>query len=98
MPRLVAIGLISYSLYLWHWPVLVFGQYVNGGHLDTPQTALALGIVVGASLLTYRFVERPVRDGNIVTLAQLKSSAERQRRLSCCSPERPTPPTVSPPG
>ncbi|MES0068053.1 acyltransferase [Mesorhizobium sp. M0074] len=55
------IGLISYSLYLWHWPLLVFaGIYKNRDLLVSER----IGIVVAAlliSTLSWRFVERPFR-------------------------------------
>jgi peptidoglycan/LPS O-acetylase OafA/YrhL len=57
----VAIGLISYSLYLWHWPLLALARY----HLDRPLRWTELTAIVGASLLaaiaTYRYVEQPAR-------------------------------------
>lgn len=64
----VFVGLISYSLYLWHWPLVVF-QNSNGLLLNRPGgndhlTKLVLGvasIVVGA--LSWRLVETPFREG-----------------------------------
>jgi hypothetical protein len=60
--HLSPIGLISYSLYLWHWPVWVlFRVYINGG---TPsiREALALAFVsIILAALSYRFVEQPFR-------------------------------------
>jgi peptidoglycan/LPS O-acetylase OafA/YrhL len=57
----VAVGLISYSLYLWHWPLLALARY----HLDRPLRWTELAAIVGASLLaaiaTYRYVEQPAR-------------------------------------
>ena len=58
----VAIGLISYSLYLWHWPILVFStQFIlyrpRGYH-----TILAIISVVVATI-SWRFVESPFRTG-----------------------------------
>ena len=60
-PWLVFIGLISYPLYLWHWPLLSLARTIEGG-------SLAPGFIVSAVLLsvllayaTYRFFERPVR-------------------------------------
>ncbi|HUF20459.1 MAG TPA: acyltransferase family protein, partial [Burkholderiales bacterium] len=58
---LVFIGLCSYSLYLWHWPILVFAKHYLLRPL-APAEALAL---VAASMLiavaSWRFVERPFR-------------------------------------
>jgi peptidoglycan/LPS O-acetylase OafA/YrhL len=63
---IVFIGLISYSLYLWHWPLIVFsklGFSVLSG-LDRHQSQ-ALMFVVSLSLatLSWRFVELPFRSG-----------------------------------
>ena len=60
---MVAIGLISYSLYLWHWPIIVFSRY----RLGRPPTALETAAIIAASLLaaalSWRFVEQPFRKG-----------------------------------
>lgn len=61
---LVFFGLISYSLYLWHWPLFVFVRYA----LAPGQSALPLdaGLLVAAivlATLSWRFVERPFRRG-----------------------------------
>jgi len=52
----IAIGAISYSLYLWHWPIFVFGQ--DRGLMDTLSERL-LGLVACfvLSVLSYRFIE-----------------------------------------
>lgn len=55
------VGLVSYGLYLWHWPIVVF---LNDQVLDVPRPALALLQVTLTALLaylSYRFVEKPVR-------------------------------------
>jgi peptidoglycan/LPS O-acetylase OafA/YrhL len=55
------IGSISYSWYLWHWPVLVLAPYVIGHSLSEPAAvslAAASGILAWAS---YRLVEEPTR-------------------------------------
>jgi len=63
---LVWIGLISYSSYLWHWPLLAFYRY---GHQSVG--ASAGGVIFVLSLLqtwmTYRYVERPARLSNAST-------------------------------
>jgi peptidoglycan/LPS O-acetylase OafA/YrhL len=60
---LVLIGLISYPLYLWHWPLLVFARVVRGGPLSGMATAAVLGLSFVLAWLTYRYVESPIRLG-----------------------------------
>lgn len=62
-PIVVFIGLISYPLYLWHWPLLSFARILSG---DVPPVALRmamLAISVVAAWATYQVVEKPVRFG-----------------------------------
>ncbi len=63
---LVGVGLISYSLYLWHWPLIVFTEYAT----DRPLAGGTQIAIIGASLLagtlSWRFVERPFRDSRRV--------------------------------
>ncbi len=60
---LVGVGLISYSLYLWHWPLFVF-LHVLTLYTPTPLHLLgAIALSVALAALTYRFVEVPVRKG-----------------------------------
>lgn len=61
----VAIGRLSYSLYLWHWPVYVMFRWTVG--LDTigrQFTALALAFLL--AILSYFLVERPFRRGKTI--------------------------------
>jgi peptidoglycan/LPS O-acetylase OafA/YrhL len=64
MPGLVAIGLRSYSLYLWHWPVRVFVTPSSG--LDGVML-FAVRLLVSAALaeFSFRFIERPFRVGTV---------------------------------
>jgi len=60
---LLWIGLISYSLYLWHWPVLVFSHYYLVQPSLTPlQAAMAVALTFILATLSWRFVERPFRN------------------------------------
>ena len=59
---LVAVGVISYSLYLWHWPVLAFLRVYSAG--PDLSAALAIAAVCLSTLMAYlswRYVERPFR-------------------------------------
>ena len=61
LPPVRFIGLISYSLYLWHWPVLVFHRLLLGEpHGLLPKCALML-LSVALAALSWRYVERPFR-------------------------------------
>jgi peptidoglycan/LPS O-acetylase OafA/YrhL len=65
-PLAVAIGRISYPLYLWHWPLLVFwGMYVFRPPSATEAAILVIAAVVLA-WLTFEIIERPVRYGKVV--------------------------------
>jgi peptidoglycan/LPS O-acetylase OafA/YrhL len=58
---MVWFGLISYPLYLWHWPLLSFAQIIES---KTPTTAMRVMIIVASVLLawlTVKFIERPMR-------------------------------------
>jgi peptidoglycan/LPS O-acetylase OafA/YrhL len=58
------IGLISYSLYLWHWPVFVFFRVWNNNLQPSAHEAAALVVLsILISILSYRFIERPFRRG-----------------------------------
>ncbi len=60
-PYAVFFGLISYSLYLWHWPVLTLSGYLRGGHANLLEPLVWMALSVGLAWLSWRFVERPVR-------------------------------------
>jgi peptidoglycan/LPS O-acetylase OafA/YrhL len=66
----VYIGKISYSLYLWHFPVFVFMR-ISGVGFETPVLKI-VGIIVsfGLALLSYYLVERPFRDRKIMCSRQ----------------------------
>jgi peptidoglycan/LPS O-acetylase OafA/YrhL len=58
---LVWFGLISFPLYLWHWPLLAFARLQEG---ETPSLMVRIGLVLASitlAWLTYRFIEKPIR-------------------------------------
>lgn len=65
MSQLVGIGLISYSLYLWHWPIFVFLNIHFGLH-QVPIWAIASGVMTSVILayLSWRFIEQPFRSSS----------------------------------
>jgi peptidoglycan/LPS O-acetylase OafA/YrhL len=62
-PALVWIGLISYPLFLWHWPLLVFAGIIKFGPLTLLERQLILLAGMLLAWATYRFVEIPFRFG-----------------------------------
>lgn len=57
----VWVGLLSYSLYLWHWPLFAFNRYLS---FEPPTLSLRLGLVAASFVLAWlslRFVEQPFR-------------------------------------
>ena len=59
---LVWIGLISYPLYLWHWPLLTFARILDGGRQSSSLIRIAMvSLAILLAWLTYRFIEKPIR-------------------------------------
>ncbi|MCX6489350.1 MAG: acyltransferase family protein [Mycobacterium sp.] len=56
-----AIGRVSYSWYLWHWPVLVFAPLVVGHSLGLTGRLIAVAVSGGLGWLTLRYLETPLR-------------------------------------
>ena len=73
-------GRISYSLYLWHWPLFTFARFAkNGLVLDAADKAELFLVTVTISYLSWRYVEQPFRDR---TLAPTQAAAFRMAGLS----------------
>ncbi len=74
---LVFIGLISYPLYLWHWPLLAYAKIVDmTGHLEKLAVILVSFVL---ATLTYKFVETPIRFG----ISGKFKGSDFSRRLVC---------------
>jgi peptidoglycan/LPS O-acetylase OafA/YrhL len=54
------LGKISYGTYLWHWPIIVFYQYV-GGNLNDKTRVLAIFLSFAMGALSHHVIEQPVR-------------------------------------
>lgn len=65
---MVWVGLLSYSLYLWHWPLLTFQRYLLPGAWPS---AVAVLLSLGMAALSLRFVERPFRNSAFLTRRQV---------------------------
>jgi peptidoglycan/LPS O-acetylase OafA/YrhL len=65
---MVFIGLISYSLYLWHWPITVFQRncvFLMGGLTEFQTKLLIIGASMAAASLSWKFIETPFRSGTL---------------------------------
>jgi peptidoglycan/LPS O-acetylase OafA/YrhL len=58
---IVSIGLISYPLYLWHWLIYIFYRLINHGLINTFDKIFLLICSVILSILTYFYIEKPIR-------------------------------------
>jgi peptidoglycan/LPS O-acetylase OafA/YrhL len=59
---MIFVGLISYSLYLWHWPVIVLiKQWTPEAWLRMPERIGALVVMTAMAWISWRFIERPFR-------------------------------------
>lgn len=59
LKQVVFVGLISYSLYLWHWSVLVISRWTIGIHWWS--LPIQLGITFFLAFISYRYIESPLR-------------------------------------
>jgi peptidoglycan/LPS O-acetylase OafA/YrhL len=70
---MVAIGLVSYPLYLWHWPMLVWVRTEGPTSVPATLAVLLAGLVLAAA--TYLLVERPIRTRARLDRAALAAAA-----------------------
>jgi peptidoglycan/LPS O-acetylase OafA/YrhL len=64
---IVFVGLVSYSFYLWHWPVLAFARYsMSGTHLPLLIALICIATAFLMAILSLKFVETPFRSRTVV--------------------------------
>lgn len=56
----VYLGKISYSLYLWHWPIIVYAYYIT----PYPNHLFILALTLTMAMISYHFVEQPFRSAS----------------------------------
>ena len=66
MPIIVFIGLISYPLYLWHWPLLSFANIIEPNPTWRLRVAM-IATAIALAWITYRWIELPIRKGQART-------------------------------
>lgn len=72
---LVLIGLLSYSIYLWHQPVFAFARIIRFEAVSPAYLIATIPIIFGLSIFTWRFVERPFRNKSVVSQKQMLITA-----------------------
>ena len=58
---IVYVGLISYPLYLWHWPLLSIAVILNGGKVASEARFILIVVAVALACLTFEYIEKPIR-------------------------------------
>lgn len=86
---MVAIGQLSYSWYLWHWPLLSLARTHDLGERYLARDATLALVSLGLAWLTYHFVEQPIRTrqyrGFRETRTTLLSGAAMSAVVVCCA-------------
>ncbi|MBG0799947.1 acyltransferase [Methylocystis sp. H4A] len=82
---LVSVGLISYSLYLWHWPIFVLLRYYFVTDLSATETAAALALTTACAVGSWRYVETPFRRKRVSLNAVLKITGGGVCLLAGCA-------------
>jgi len=71
---IVYVGLISYPLYLWHWPILAFLRIVRVEEPTNLMRAAAIAAAFFLAYCTYQYVEKPIRFGAALPLKPIVAS------------------------
>jgi peptidoglycan/LPS O-acetylase OafA/YrhL len=83
VPPMVFIGKISYSLYLWHWPLLVFWRHYTNGAALTQSAAVGIAVCsLLAAWLSFVFIEQPFRRPRFARRAVFATAAAAAMTLA----------------
>jgi peptidoglycan/LPS O-acetylase OafA/YrhL len=69
------IGKWSFSIYLWHWPILTIAKEDSTHGLDEAHRLLLVGLSVVAAALTYAVIENPIRHSRWLARSSVRSLA-----------------------
>jgi peptidoglycan/LPS O-acetylase OafA/YrhL len=78
------IGRLSYSLYLWHWPVLVFLRWSTGTELLAVQLAYPVAVVALAAA-SYHWIEKPLRASKLASRGARRTIASGMASACVCA-------------
>ncbi len=87
LPILVGIGKISYSLYLWHWVIIVFiGNIIitNSFKLNFTQQIISFILTFILTLLSYYFLEQPIRKKKVLKTRKVLFSSMLMTATTLC--------------
>lgn len=62
---MIYIGVISFPLYLWHWPLLSYARIIHSGDLSVVIAISMIAISIILASMTYHLVEKPIRFGGV---------------------------------
>jgi peptidoglycan/LPS O-acetylase OafA/YrhL len=78
-------GKISYSLYLWHWPLLVFAAYEWGTDFGMRERIALIVLAFVLSILTWAFIEQPARKKESTDLERPVLASGLAAIAACCA-------------
>jgi peptidoglycan/LPS O-acetylase OafA/YrhL/lysophospholipase L1-like esterase len=82
------LGVRSYGIYLWHYPIIVFTSPANSTE-NLTRAALQTAATIAVAALSWRFVEEPIRHGALGRLwARVRSPGRLTRRAQLSGPAR----------
>ncbi len=61
----VGVGLLSYSLYLWHFPIFAFDRVIHGDDTESHKY-INIGLTIVFAVISYYFIERPARNRKLI--------------------------------
>ncbi|MBE9636044.1 acyltransferase family protein [Salipiger mangrovisoli] len=74
-PAALFFGRISYSLYLWHWPVVTLSLYLRGAYSSPLEASCWMALAVALAWLSWRYVEMPMRRARLSGVVLLTGTA-----------------------